>query len=89
MSDEVKNGLCRSTFKRIFAVAPVSMNQPHVQFFTVLQLLWIAQMAKDFLGGVLRRVRELMANAMGTIQFCPLLAILFVGTRMCAWVSYS
>merc|ERR1719450_518256 len=53
-----------------------------VQFFTVYLLLWIAQTAKDFLGWELRRVSELMENAKGTIQFCPMLAILFVGTRM-------
>merc|ERR1719311_902915 len=53
-----------------------------VQFFTVYLALWIAQTAKDFLGWELRRVSELMENAKGTIQFCPMLAILFVGTRM-------
>merc|ERR1719359_2663457 len=53
-----------------------------VQFFTVYLLLWIAQTVKDFLGWELRRVSELMENAKGTIQFCPMLAILFVGTRM-------
>merc|ERR1719265_1145067 len=39
-------------------------------------------MAKDFLGWEMRRVSELMENAKGTIGFCPMLAILFVGTRM-------
>merc|ERR1719160_1739912 len=53
-----------------------------VQFFFVYLLLWIAQTAKDFLGWEMRRVSELMENAKGTIQFCPMLAILFVGTRM-------
>merc|ERR1719281_1663054 len=53
-----------------------------VQFFTVYLALWIAQTAKDFLGWEMRRVSELMENAKGTIQFCPMLAILFVGTRM-------
>merc|ERR550514_2007715 len=53
-----------------------------VQFFTVYLALWIAQTAKDFLGWELRRVSELMENAKGTIQFCPMLAILFVGTRI-------
>merc|ERR1719456_1789337 len=53
-----------------------------VQFFTVCLALWIAQTAKDFLGWEMRRVSELMENAKGTIQFCPMLAILFVGTRM-------
>merc|ERR1719265_1776881 len=39
-------------------------------------------MAKDFLGWEMRRVSELMENAKATISFCPMLAILFVGTRM-------
>merc|ERR1719478_2099280 len=53
-----------------------------VQFFTVYLALWIAQTAKDFLGWEMRRGSELMEDAKGTIQFCPMLAILFVGTRM-------
>merc|ERR1719301_480750 len=53
-----------------------------VQFFTVYLGLWIAQTAKDFLGWELTRLTELMEDAKGTIQFCPMLAILFVGTRM-------
>merc|ERR1719335_1500150 len=53
-----------------------------VQFFTVYLGLWIAQTAKDFLGWDLTRLTELMEDAKGTIQFCPMLAILFVGTRM-------
>merc|ERR1719392_421156 len=53
-----------------------------VQFFTVYLLLWIAQTAKDFLGMELPKLTQLMENAKGTIQFCPMLAILFVGTRM-------
>merc|ERR1719262_424700 len=53
-----------------------------VQFFTVYLLLWVAQTAKDFLGMALPRVSQLMENAKCTIQFCPMLAILFVGTRM-------
>merc|ERR1719271_60873 len=53
-----------------------------VQFFTVYLGLWIAQTAKDFLTWELPRLSELMQDAKGTIQFCPMLAILFVGTRM-------
>merc|ERR1719337_463399 len=53
-----------------------------VQYFTVYLMLWIGQTAKDFLGWELRRVSELMENAKATIAFCPMLAILFVGTRM-------
>jgi len=53
-----------------------------VQFFTVYLLLWIAQTAKDFLKWELPKVTQLMENAKATIMFCPMLAILFVGTRM-------
>merc|ERR1719262_447266 len=53
-----------------------------VQFFLVYLLLWVAQTCKDFLGMELPKVSQLMENAKGTIGFCPMLAILFVGTRM-------
>merc|ERR1719443_172958 len=53
-----------------------------VQFFTVYLGLWIAQTVKDFLNYDLPRLTELMADAQATISFCPMLAILFVGTRM-------
>merc|ERR1719252_268311 len=53
-----------------------------VQFFVVYLGLWIAQTAKDFLQMELPRVSELMMDAQATIAFCPMLAILFVGTRM-------
>merc|ERR1719240_1920028 len=44
-----------------------------VQFFVCYLGLWIAQTAKDYMQMELPKV---------TIQFCPMLAILFVGTRM-------
>jgi len=53
-----------------------------VQFFTVYLGLWIAQTVKDFLSYDLPRLTELMLDAQATIAFCPMLAILFVGTRM-------
>merc|ERR1719160_1625193 len=53
-----------------------------VQFFTVYLGLWIAQTVKDFLKWDIPKLSQLMENAKGTIQFCPMLAILFVGTRM-------
>merc|ERR1719161_3195344 len=53
-----------------------------VQFFVCYLGLWIAQTCKDFLKWELPMVGQLMENAQGTIQFCPMLAILFVGTRM-------
>merc|ERR1719333_1288713 len=53
-----------------------------VQFFVVYLGLWIAQTCKDFLGMELPKVSQLMENCKATIGFCPMLAILFVGTRM-------
>merc|ERR1719218_302991 len=53
-----------------------------VQFFTVYLGLWIAQTAKDFLQMDLPKLTMLMQNCQATIAFCPMLAILFVGTRM-------
>merc|ERR1719395_368168 len=53
-----------------------------VQFFTVYLGLWIAQTVKDFLNYDLPRLKELMLDAQATVAFCPMLAILFVGTRM-------
>merc|ERR1719213_846412 len=53
-----------------------------VQFFTCYLGLWIAQTAKDFLKWELPKLTQLMENAKATIMFCPMLAILFVGTRM-------
>merc|ERR1719506_2620012 len=60
-----------------------------VQFFTVYLGLWIAQTAKDFLHTELPRLTELMEDAKATIAFCPMLAILFVGTRMRALMITS
>merc|ERR1719174_2166164 len=53
-----------------------------VQFFTVYLLLWVAQTTKDFLNYEMKRLTELMLAAQATVAFCPMLAILFVGTRM-------
>jgi len=53
-----------------------------VQFFVCYLGLWIAQTARDFLKWELPKLKQLMENAKSTIMFCPMLAILFVGTRM-------
>merc|ERR1719263_879593 len=53
-----------------------------VQYFTVYLGLWICQTAKDFLAMQLTKTTQLMENCKLTIGFCPMLAILFVGTRM-------
>merc|ERR1719159_1732222 len=53
-----------------------------VQYFTVYLGLWIAQTVKDFMSYELSKLSDLMEDAKATIAFCPMLAILFVGTRM-------
>merc|ERR1719498_1998014 len=53
-----------------------------VQFFTVYLLIWIAITVKEFTGFEMHFISNCMENAKGTIAFCPILAILFVGTRM-------
>merc|ERR1719486_516706 len=53
-----------------------------VQFFAVYLGIWIADTVNQFIGWDMKKPRDLMDNAKGTINFCPMLAILFVGTRM-------
>merc|ERR1719378_64497 len=55
-----------------------------VQFFTVYLGIWIAETVRNYVGTywILPKLSSLMENAKGTINFCPMLAILFVGTRM-------
>merc|ERR1719164_430403 len=53
-----------------------------VQFFICFLLIWIAQTVKEFTGFEMHFITNTMENAKGTIAFCPMLAILFVGTRM-------
>merc|ERR1719160_2124680 len=55
-----------------------------VQFFTVFLLIWICITVKEFTGYELHFISNTMENAKGTIAFCPMLAILFVATRMLA-----
>merc|ERR1719372_558 len=55
-----------------------------VQFFVVYLGIWIAETVRLYIGRmwIVVRLGELMDNCKGTINFCPMLAILFVGTRM-------
>jgi hypothetical protein len=53
-----------------------------VQFFVVYLGIWIADTVNQYIGWDMKKLRDLMDNAKGTINFCPMLAILFVGTRM-------
>merc|ERR1719181_860943 len=49
-----------------------------VQFFVVYLGLWIADTVNQYIGWDMKKLRDLMENAKGTINFCPMLAILFV-----------
>merc|ERR1719214_272483 len=55
-----------------------------IQFFTVYLGIWIAETVRNYIGTywIMTKLSSLMENAKGTINFCPMLAILFVGTRM-------
>merc|ERR1719230_304243 len=54
------------------------------QFFIVYIMIWVAITVKELTGYELHFITNCMENAKGTIAFCPMLAILFVGTRMFA-----
>merc|ERR1719506_243055 len=53
-----------------------------VQFFICFLLIWVAVTVKELTGYENHFITNCMENAKGTIAFCPMLAILFVGTRM-------
>merc|ERR1719359_2450197 len=55
-----------------------------VQLFTVYLGIWIAETVRNYIGTywIMTKLSMMMENAKGTINFCPMLAILFVGTRM-------
>merc|ERR1719409_2321704 len=55
-----------------------------VQFFICFILIWVAITVKELTGWEFALLTDTMENARGTIAFCPMLAILFVGTRMFA-----
>merc|ERR1719359_2273901 len=52
------------------------------QFFICYILIWVAITVKEVTGWEWHFISNTMENAKGTIAFCPMLAILFVGTRM-------
>merc|ERR1719248_115477 len=54
------------------------------QFFICYILIWVCVTVKELTGFELHFISNCMENAKGTIAFCPMLAILFVGTRMFA-----
>jgi len=53
-----------------------------VQFFVVYLLIWIAVTAEEVTGWNWHIIKNPMLAAEGTVAFCPMLAILFVGVRM-------
>merc|ERR1719335_597481 len=54
------------------------------QYFIVYLLIWVCATVQEFTGWDWHFISNTMKNAQGTIAFCPMLAILFVGTRMLA-----
>lgn len=53
-----------------------------VQFFAVYLILSIAVTYRELTGSRIPTIITTLENARGTVQFCPMLCILFVGTRM-------
>merc|ERR1719420_48916 len=53
-----------------------------VQFFFIYLWIWVAITIKEFTGYEWVLMMQTMENAKGTVMYCPMLAILFVGTRM-------
>merc|ERR1719281_1617612 len=54
------------------------------QFFIVYLMIWICLTIKEVTGWEWHFITNTMETAKGTIAFCPMLSILFVGTRMFA-----
>jgi len=52
------------------------------QFFFVYTWIWAAITIKEFTGMEWTLMTQTMENCKGVVMFCPMLAILFVGTRM-------
>jgi len=54
------------------------------QFFFVYTWIWAAITIKEFTGYEWALLTQTMENCKGVVMFCPMLSILFVGTRMYA-----
>merc|ERR1719478_2034344 len=52
------------------------------QFFIIYILIWVCATVKEITQLDLHYISDTMDNAIGTVAFCPMLSILFVGTRM-------
>merc|ERR1719247_2630028 len=56
-----------------------------IQFFFVYFMLWVCNTVREFIfseNWMIKLLSDTMDSAKGTINYCPMLAILFVGTRM-------
>jgi len=53
-----------------------------VQFFFIYLMVWAGITLKEFTGMEWALMTQTMENAKATVQFCPMLSILFVATRM-------
>jgi len=53
-----------------------------VQFFFIFLMVWVCVTIKEQTGKKWTLMEQTMENAKATVMFCPMLAILFVGTRM-------
>jgi len=52
------------------------------QYFFVYLMIWVCITLKEFTGLEWALLTDTMESCRGTIAFCPMIAILFVGTRM-------
>merc|ERR1719197_277474 len=52
------------------------------QYFLIYLLLWIFHTVKDFTNLELTKAQEAIESAKSTVQFAPMLAVLFIATRM-------
>jgi len=53
-----------------------------IQYFTVYMFLFMAQTFSQLTGRTNPTVLKTLSAALGSVMFCPMLAILFIGTRM-------
>merc|ERR1719478_1733729 len=67
-------------------VATVLSIVKYAILFFIYFMLWVCNTVREFLGfadnWMIKLLSDTMDSAKGTINYCPMLAILFVGTRM-------
>jgi hypothetical protein len=52
------------------------------QYFLIYFLLWVFMTVEDFSNFDLSAIKDAIESAKSTVQFAPMLAVLFIGTRM-------